>query len=61
MPKTHVFIDKRNRALVTIPSFLRDMYCLENRDEIEILPDGDRMILIPKKKVRSDSNAAKTQ
>ena len=54
MPKTHVFIDKNKRALVTIPSFLRDMYCLQNKDDIEILPDGDRIILIPKKKDRSD-------
>jgi antitoxin component of MazEF toxin-antitoxin module len=50
MPKTHIFIDKRNRAVVTIPSFLRDMFEFVSGEEVDITTDGKKIIITPKAK-----------
>jgi antitoxin component of MazEF toxin-antitoxin module len=50
MPSTHVFIDKQNRAIVTIPSFLRDMFKFTTGEEVDITTDGKKIIITPKSK-----------
>ena len=51
MPTSHVFRDKKhNRTVIHIPSFLRDKFNLQNRDEVEIDTDGTSIIITPKKK-----------
>jgi hypothetical protein len=50
MPKTHIFRHKSGRTTVHVPSFLRDMFDLQNREEIDITTDGKLIILTPQEK-----------
>jgi AbrB family looped-hinge helix DNA binding protein len=50
MPTTHIFRAKTGRTTVHIPSFVRDMFNFESGEEIEIITDGKKIILIPKMK-----------
>jgi len=50
MAEMTIFKDKRNRAFVYLPAFLRDKFDLQKGEKVEIDTDGTRIIITKKNK-----------